>query len=100
MPRKALLAIALFVIAAIVLASFFREAPGVPGTFPVLDADEIGDAAPPGSDTELATFGSGCFWCTEAVFLQLRGVQQVVSGYSGGHVANPTYKQVTTGTTG
>jgi peptide-methionine (S)-S-oxide reductase len=47
-----------------------------------------------------ATFGSGCFWCTEAVFQQLRGVQTVVSGYSGGHVANPTYRQVCTGTTG
>jgi peptide-methionine (S)-S-oxide reductase len=44
--------------------------------------------------TEQATFGGGCFWCTEAVFLELRGVQRVVSGYSGGHVENPTYEQV------
>lgn len=43
---------------------------------------------------QLATFGGGCFWCTEAVFLELRGVQSVVSGYSGGHVPNPTYEQV------
>ncbi|MFW9926317.1 MAG: peptide-methionine (S)-S-oxide reductase MsrA [Candidatus Thorarchaeota archaeon] len=49
---------------------------------------------------EIATFGAGCFWCTEAVFQQLKGVESVVSGYSGGHVDNPTYKQVTTGTTG
>jgi peptide-methionine (S)-S-oxide reductase len=49
---------------------------------------------------ERATFGSGCFWCTEAVFQQLRGVRSVVSGYSGGNVANPTYEQVCSGTTG
>jgi peptide-methionine (S)-S-oxide reductase len=49
---------------------------------------------------ELATLGGGCFWCLEAVFKDLRGVQSVTSGYAGGHVANPTYKQVCTGTTG
>lgn len=49
---------------------------------------------------ETATFGAGCFWCTEAVFQQLRGVTSVVSGYSGGHVENPSYEQVTTGQTG
>lgn len=49
---------------------------------------------------ETTTFGSGCFWCTEAVFQQLKGVSSVVSGYSGGHVKNPTYEQVTTGRTG
>lgn len=48
----------------------------------------------------LATFGSGCFWCTEAVFQRLNGVIKVTSGYSGGHVENPTYKAVCTGTTG
>ena len=47
-----------------------------------------------------ATFGSGCFWCTEAVFQKLKGVESVVSGYSGGNVENPTYNQVTTGKTG
>jgi peptide-methionine (S)-S-oxide reductase len=41
-----------------------------------------------------ATFGGGCFWCTEAVFKSLKGVQRVVSGYAGGHVVNPTYEQV------
>jgi methionine-S-sulfoxide reductase len=49
---------------------------------------------------ETATFGSGCFWCTEAVFQQLRGVKSVTSGYSGGTVVNPTYEQVCTGRTG
>jgi peptide-methionine (S)-S-oxide reductase len=49
---------------------------------------------------ETATFGNGCFWCTEAVFQQLNGVLKVTSGYSGGKIENPTYKQVCTGTTG
>lgn len=49
---------------------------------------------------ELATFGSGCFWCTEAVFQRIKGVEKVTSGYAGGHVKNPTYRQVSTGTTG
>ena len=49
---------------------------------------------------EIVTFGAGCFWCVEAVFQSLTGVEKVVSGYSGGHVKNPTYKQVCTGTTG
>ena len=47
-----------------------------------------------------ATFGGGCFWCTEAVFEQLRGVESVVSGYAGGQVPNPTYEQVCAKTTG
>lgn len=49
---------------------------------------------------EIATFGNGCFWCTEAIFQDLNGVEKVVSGYAGGHVENPTYKQVCSGTTG
>lgn len=49
---------------------------------------------------EIATFGTGCFWCTEAIFQQLNGVLSVKSGYSGGQVDNPTYKQVCEGTTG
>lgn len=49
---------------------------------------------------ELATFGGGCFWCTEAVFKELKGVESVTSGYSGGHVINPAYREVTSGRTG
>jgi peptide-methionine (S)-S-oxide reductase len=49
---------------------------------------------------ETATLGGGCFWCLEAVFKDLRGVSWVMSGYAGGHVTNPSYKQVCTGTTG
>jgi peptide-methionine (S)-S-oxide reductase len=52
------------------------------------------------NNLEKATFGAGCFWCVEAVFQQLQGVQRVVSGYAGGSVENPTYKQVCTGSTG
>lgn len=44
--------------------------------------------------TEVATLGGGCFWCLEAVYLELRGVERVKSGYAGGHVPNPTYEQV------
>jgi peptide-methionine (S)-S-oxide reductase len=50
--------------------------------------------------TEIATLGGGCFWCTEAVFQQLKGVQAVESGYAGGQVLNPSYEQVCEGTTG
>ncbi len=60
-------------------------------------SDEKGKAK---SDKKLATFGGGCFWCTEAVFLNVRGVKKVVSGYTGGAKPNPTYKDVCTGLTG
>lgn len=50
--------------------------------------------------TETAVFGGGCFWCTEAVFAMLRGVRAVNPGYAGGKLANPTYRQVCSGTTG
>jgi peptide-methionine (S)-S-oxide reductase len=49
---------------------------------------------------EKATFGSGCFWCTEAIYERVKGVHSVVSGYAGGTVENPTYKEVCTGNTG
>ncbi len=47
-----------------------------------------------------ATFGNGCFWCTEAIFQQLKGVESVYPGYTGGHVKNPSYREVCTGSTG
>ena len=50
--------------------------------------------------TEIAVFAGGCFWCTEPVFSQLRGVSKVVSGYVGGHTVNPTYKDICNGDTG
>lgn len=50
--------------------------------------------------TEIATFAGGCFWCTEAIFKRIKGVTSVTPGYSGGHTDNPTWQQVSTGTTG
>lgn len=70
----------------------------VPAHFPAPDPVE-GTVDRP-ADHEYATFGGGCFWCTEAVFLRVKGVEKVVSGYSGGSVKNPTYQQVCDGTTG
>jgi len=52
------------------------------------------------STTEKATLGGGCFWCLEAVYQEVDGVQTVVSGYAGGDVPNPSYRQVCSGTTG
>jgi peptide-methionine (S)-S-oxide reductase len=52
------------------------------------------------SNKEVVTLGGGCFWCLDAVFAGIRGVEQVLSGYSGGKDANPTYDDVSTGTTG
>lgn len=77
-----------------------RSEPDMPEHFPAFDPATVEpDTAPP-ADTEVATFGSGCFWCTEAVFQQLKGVLKVESGYSGGHVRNPSYEAVCDGTTG
>jgi len=53
-----------------------------------------------GSGTGVATLGGGCFWCLEAIFEELRGVENVVTGYSGGNVVNPSYSEVCTGRTG
>ncbi|MFZ5832978.1 MAG: peptide-methionine (S)-S-oxide reductase MsrA [Planctomycetota bacterium] len=71
------------------------------------DPGPAGGSAPTGQSNvkaegslERATFGAGCFWCVEAVFDPLKGVESVVSGYSGGHVPAPTYKQVCSGLTG
>jgi peptide-methionine (S)-S-oxide reductase len=57
------------------------------------------DETPP-AESAVATFGNGCFWCTEAVFQQLKGVHSVEPGYTGGSVKDPTYEQVCSGTTG
>ncbi|RYD70985.1 MAG: peptide-methionine (S)-S-oxide reductase [Sphingobacteriales bacterium] len=64
---------------------------------PVIVANE---PIPSNVKTDTVTFGNGCFWCTEAIFQQVNGVLKVESGYSGGHVDNPSYKEVTMGTTG
>lgn len=59
-----------------------------------------GNNLPKAKGLDTATFATGCFWCTEAKFQQIEGVKKVVSGFAGGHVANPSYKLVCTGTTG
>lgn len=58
------------------------------------------DGGTNGAAREVATLGGGCFWCLEAVYEELKGVEKVESGYSGGHVPNPTYRQVCSETTG
>lgn len=60
--------------------------------------DNMNHAAPPAR--EVATLAGGCFWCLEAVYEQLKGVEKVVSGYTGGQIPNPSYEQVCTGLTG
>ncbi|HEY0246138.1 MAG TPA: peptide-methionine (S)-S-oxide reductase MsrA [Mucilaginibacter sp.] len=63
-------------------------------------ATRAGNNYPKAKKLDTATFATGCFWCTEAKFKELNGVKTVVSGFTGGHVANPTYRQVCTGSTG
>lgn len=59
-----------------------------------------GSGAAAAQNSETITLGGGCFWCMEAVFQRVIGVEKVVSGYSGGRIANPTYREVTSGLTG
>lgn len=66
----------------------------------IMSSEKIAASDEKKENLETATFGMGCFWCSEAVFQRIPGVHSVVSGYSGGHVKNPTYEQVSTGTTG
>ena len=84
----------------IIFAYVQAKSPSLP---PVQEKNVVPPTASPSTDTpklEAATFASGCFWCTEAVFQRLKGVKSVTSGYSGGKVENPTYEQVCTGQTG
>lgn len=69
-------------------------------TMSSLNAQPTASPSPKESKLELATFAGGCFWCTEAVFLELRGVVSVLPGYTGGETKDPTYKEVCSGTTG
>jgi peptide-methionine (S)-S-oxide reductase len=63
-------------------------------------SQDTGKSQVQSTNDEIATLGGGCFWCLEAVFTELDGVKEVVSGYAGGDVADPTYEQVCTGSTG
>ena len=88
------------VLIATIFAVSMAAAPAASAKAAAIPRDEGDPAGATPGKLERATFGGGCFWCTEAVFEQLEGVQSVVSGYSGGVVINPTYKQVLTGKTG
>ena len=66
----------------------------------LLGANAMGQTVTNSQTKEVITIGGGCFWCTEAVFEQLKGVEKVESGYSGGALPNPTYEQVSSGDTG
>lgn len=70
------------------------------GTFGVAQNKAVSKGKSMEQKLEVATLGAGCFWCVEAIYQRLEGVEKVVSGYSGGSVQNPTYEQVCTGRTG
>lgn len=95
MWRKAVWAVPAVLVLGLWYVLSHREGFAVPQNFPAPEPQET-----TGGGTEVATFGSGCFWCTEAVFRQMMGVTAVESGYSGGRVPNPTYEQVCAGSTG
>ncbi len=94
--KKLTLTLAVLLIGTAITLSINHYANAVKGEVITIKSD---DTDMP-DNLETAVFGNGCFWCTEAVFQRVRGVHSVVSGYAGGHVENPTYRQVTSGTTG
>jgi methionine-S-sulfoxide reductase len=83
-------------VAMLMLLALGATAPGI--AVVTMAADEPDSAVP--DEAAIATFAGGCFWCTEAAFDQLEGVYEAVSGYTGGSVPDPTYEQVSSGTTG
>jgi peptide-methionine (S)-S-oxide reductase len=83
--------------------AFFLSIPLLFGIFALSSCQGQTQKAPttkPTKKMDTATFANGCFWCTEAIFEELKGVASAVSGYTGGHTENPTYKEVCNGTTG
>ena len=108
-PRRSFLLVNLLVVLGSTLAPAQDAKPSDEDAKPKAESKSKGEAKddqaadkskPAKPKMETATFGGGCFWCTEAVFERLPGVKSVVSGYSGGHVVNPTYEMVSTGLTG
>ncbi len=87
-------------IAACVSAAFFINACGQSKSKIMDSSNQTTTLTSNSSQIDTATFGAGCFWCVEAVFQRLNGVQTVKSGYTGGTVKNPSYKEVCMGTTG
>ncbi|MCH8273792.1 MAG: peptide-methionine (S)-S-oxide reductase MsrA [Armatimonadetes bacterium] len=84
----------LFLVPVVLLASCAQQGAQMPDSIASLDGGPTPDGL------QVATFANGCFWCTEAIFQRLEGVAKVVSGYSGGHIENPTYEQVSSKTSG
>jgi methionine-S-sulfoxide reductase len=104
MRKSALLTIAsVALVSAALLVATFAGSPDMPNPTDANATNKVTQQTQlSGDDSKLrkATFASGCFWCTEAVFDQLKGVKSVESGYTGGVVVEPTYEQVCSGTTG
>lgn len=93
-PRRGLRLAASTLVGALAAAAIFS-------LLPTMNAEPAPTSnVDPNAKTELATFGGGCFWCLEAFFERVDGVKAVVSGYTGGQQANPTYREVCNGTTG
>ncbi|MGK0357959.1 MAG: peptide-methionine (S)-S-oxide reductase [Bradymonadia bacterium] len=96
MPRIAALVVSITALFALACQS----APATPSSQPIAGTVKALSAAPRTDGLAEATFAGGCFWCTEKDFEKVKGVKQVISGYSGGRVDNPTYRQVSAGSTG
>jgi peptide-methionine (S)-S-oxide reductase len=95
------LAVAILLMIAVVLLGFYLKGASMHSVSESqMSAHEAEMQRADAAGMEKATFGSGCFWCTEAFFQEMNGVQAVVSGYSGGTIANPTYEAVCSGRTG
>lgn len=77
-----------------------QSAPASPASQPVAGKRTVVPNTPRTDGLKAATFGAGCFWCIEKDFEKLEGVKEVISGYAGGHVDNPSYRQVSSGSTG
>lgn len=84
----------------IVLMSLASNAQDSQNKLKKMNQENVNAETSPVSTSSVATFGAGCFWCVEAVFQKLKGVEKVESGYMGGQTKNPTYKDVCTGQTG
>lgn len=103
MKPRSILPVAISVLVLTLTFFLYRQGNAtMPETIPSFTPEAEQDAAKKGEEVKLetATFANGCFWCTEAVFQQIKGVKTVVSGYMGGTVKNPTYEQICTGNTG